>query len=295
MEGRGLRRRTFLKALGASAAGTVCAGQVSAQHESPAEEPNGILIDTTRCIGCRTCEFMCAEAHGFPEPDLDFSVFEEERTTTETQWTLVNEYETDIGPVYVKRQCMHCLQPACASACLTKAMYRTDEGPVIWRANKCMGCRFCMISCPFDVPKFEYDSWNPRIQKCNQCWDRQQEGEMPTCVENCPGEALMIGKRSELIDEGRRRICENPDGYVHQIYGEHEVGGTSVLYLSAVPFDQIGLRTDLGTTSYPTFTKEFLYGVPIVLAVIPPLLLAISNATKRQHGQVETEMGADDA
>ncbi len=279
----GLRRRTFLKVLGAAGVGATQASRATAQESASDEDPVGILIDTTYCAGCRTCEFTCAEAHGLPGPDPDFSVFEQERTTSETQWTLVNEYETDAGMVYAKRQCMHCLQPACASACLTKAMLKTEEGPVVWRGSKCMGCRFWMVSCPFDVPKFEYHSANPKIQKCNMCVERREQGLVPACVENCPAEALLFGKRSELIDEAYRRIYESPDQYVHEIYGEHDAGGTTVLYLSSVPFEQIGLKSNLGTDPYPELTKEFLYGVPVVLTLVPAFLLAVSNATKRNN------------
>lgn len=287
----GLNRRSFLATLGVAGAGVLHADRILAQEAGTDQEPLGVLIDTTRCIGCRTCEFMCAEAHGFPEPDPDYSVLEEERTTSECQWTLVNQYETDAGLVYVKKQCMHCMQPACTSACLTKAMFKTDEGPVVWRQSKCMGCRFCMISCPFDIPKFEYDSAVPRIQKCNLCLERREEGKLPVCVENCPGEALMFGPRSELIEEARNRIYASPDQYYHQIYGEDIVGGTSALYLSPVPFDQIGFRTNLGDTPYPEYTKGFLYSVPIILTLVPAFLAALSTAT-RNNGET-TAKGVD--
>ena len=184
---------------------------------------------------------------------------------------------------------MHCVQPACASACLTKAMKKTDEGPVVWRGNKCMGCRFCMVSCPFDMPKFEYASANPKIQKCRMCWERLKEGQLPACVENCPAEALSFGKRSEMISEARKRIVEDSDTYFEHIYGEHEVGGTGFLYLSPVPFEQVGFRTDLGNVAYPLLTQDFLYGVPIVLTLWPAFLLALSNATKPKSESEETE------
>ena len=187
---------------------------------------------------------------------------------------------------------MHCNQPACASACLTKAMLKTEEGPVIWREPKRMGCRFCMVSCPFDIPKFEYDNPMPKIQKCTLCWDRLQERKQPACVEACPAEALMFGKRRELIEEARRRIAQNPNDYVHHLYGEHEAEGTGYMYLSKVPFEQIGFRTDLDTTSYPELTKDYLYAVPIVLTLWPAFLLALSNATKRDGEQ--DEMGGGD-
>ena len=251
-------------------------------------EPNAILVDTTRCMGCRMCEIACARANDLPEPPakVESGVA---RTTSESQWTVVNRYETEKGPVNVKRQCMHCLQPACASACLTKAMWKTPEGPVVWRGEKCMGCRFCMISCPFDVPKFEYHSANPRIQKCRMCWERLSDGEAPACVTGCPARATAFGKRSELLDLARSRIYGDPDKYVHHIYGEHEVGGTSVLYLASVPFDQLGFRTDLGTTPYPDFTRDFLYAVPFVLTLFPPFLLALSKASEARSTAQDEE------
>jgi Fe-S-cluster-containing dehydrogenase component len=258
--------------------------------DSDGIEGYAILVDTTRCVGCRNCEVVCAEANGLPEPDvMDDSVLETVRKPSETQWTVIDRVETDVGEVFVKRQCMHCVQPACASACLTKAMKKTDEGPVIWRENKCMGCRFCMVSCPFDMPKFEYDSANPKIQKCKMCWERLKEGELPVCVENCPAEALTFGKRGEMIAEARRRIVEDPDTYVDYLYGEHEVGGTGFMYMSAVPFEQLGFRTDLGKESYPKLTQDFLYGVPIVLTLWPAFLLALSNATKPKSETNEIE------
>jgi Fe-S-cluster-containing dehydrogenase component len=215
-------------------------------------------------------------------------VFDAVRQTSETQWAVINRFETDDGEMFVKKQCMHCGQPACSSACLTRAMQKTDAGPVRWRENKCMGCRFCMISCPFNIPKFEYDSANPRIQKCNLCWDRLEEGEQPVCVEECPAEALTFGKRRDLIKEARRRIHEDPDDYIDHIYGEHEAGGTSVLYLASVPFEQLGFNIEVGTEAYPRLSAPFLYGVPVVLTLMPPLLLAVSQATKRETGDEGT-------
>jgi NAD-dependent dihydropyrimidine dehydrogenase PreA subunit len=147
-----------------------------------------------------------------------------------------------------------------------------------------MGCRFCMVSCPFDVPKFEYFSANPKINKCTMCFERLQQGRKPACVKNCPFDALAFGKRSELLQEARARIAKNPEQYHPAIYGEHEAGGTSWLYLSAVPFDQIGFRTDLGNTAYPEFAKPFLYTVPLVLTLGPAFMLGLSNATKPEPG-----------
>jgi len=283
-------RRNFLQAvnlaLGASLLGRKATGAAGSVGNP---EMNGVLVDTTLCQGCRACEYICAETNGLPEPEDDDSVLEKERKTSETQWTIVNRYEVDGTEIFVKRQCMHCNQPACGAACLTRAMKKTEEGPVIWREDKCMGCRFCMISCPFDMPKFEYNSPVPRLQKCRMCLDRIREGEQPACVENCPGEALTFGKRRELIDIGRKRIYAEPEKYVNNIYGEHEVGGTGFLYLASAPFEQLGFRNDLGSKPYPELTSGFLYTVPVVLILWPAFLLALSNATRRENDNTKSE------
>jgi Fe-S-cluster-containing dehydrogenase component len=285
-------RRKFLKVLGAGIGGiagnTVLTHKVKAAEETgrSGKELMGVLVDTTRCIGCRSCEVACAEAHGLPIPEIsdeiNASVFEKQRTTSITQWEVVNRFKTEKGEVFVKKQCMHCNQPGCAAACLVRAMQKREEGPVTWDTN-CMGCRYCMVSCPYDIPKFEYYSWNPRIQKCNLCYERLKEGKQPACVEACPAEALTFGTRRQMIEEGKTRIYQNPDNYYHHIYGEYEVGGSSYMYLSAVPFEQLGFRTDLGTTSYPKFTTGFLYSVPIVLLLWPAFLLGVSQITKREN------------
>jgi len=292
-----MKRRDLLKTIGAAVGSTLvpAEGLVAAEDSGSGPDTLGILADTTKCIGCRMCEFACVDAHpdlGLEAPgEVDFAV---ERPTSENQWTLVNRYDTDKGEVYRKTQCMHCLTPACASACLTMAMHKTPTGPVAWDEDRCMGCRFCMVSCPFDVPKFEYDSPVPRIQKCTMCADRVSEGGVPACVEACPMGALTFGPRRELLDEARDRIYHDPDTYLHQIYGEHEAGGTGYLYLAAVPFDQLGLRSGLATEPYPTFTREFLYGVPVVLTLVPPFLVALHHATKdRSLSEGESRKEAD--
>jgi Fe-S-cluster-containing dehydrogenase component len=205
-----------------------------------------------------------------------------------TAWTVVNRYETAVGEVFVKSQCMHCNQPGCAAACLVSAMEKTKKGPVTWNEDKCMGCRFCMVSCPFDIPKFEYDSPVPKIQKCVMCHERLAEGKVPACVEGCPVEALTFGKRRDLMELARMRIYAQPDRYVRHIYGEREVGGTSWLYVSPVPFEELGFRTNLGIQAVPELSQDFLYSVPVVLALWPAFLFAASRATAgRSEGRSE--------
>lgn len=289
----GINRRSFLKVLGAGIAGGGIAGAASGNIVAPAKQmpaetgaPKeflGILVDTTRCIGCRACETACAEVNQLPEPDIsDMSVFEKKRPTSLNELMVINRHQTEKGEVFVKNQCMHCNQPGCVSACLVKSLEKRKNGPVTWAKN-CMGCRYCMIACPFDMLKFEYHSPTPRLLKCTLCWDRLGKGEKPACVEICPVEALTFNTRRALVDDAKRRIYGGSGDYIPHIYGEHEVGGTGYLYLASVPFEKIGFRMDLGTKAYPELTKGFFWNIVLIDILIPPLLLGIYYATKREE------------
>lgn len=267
-------RRQFLTNLCVAGATSMALPAVAKSERTPEKsEFVSVLVDTTRCIGCRSCEVACAEQNNLPVPEnTSPDVFTEYRDTTPDQWTVINKFETEVGDVFVKKQCMHCNQAACSTACLTQAMYKTVEGPVIWREGKCMGCRYCMVSCPFVIPRFEYDSANPKIQKCILCNERLTEGEKPACVEACPVDALQFGTRRDMVRDAQNRIYEHPQQYYDHVYGQDEVGGTGWLYLSAVPFDEIGFRTDLGHEPVPQLTQSFLYSVPIVFLLWPAFL-----------------------
>jgi formate dehydrogenase iron-sulfur subunit len=282
-------RRNFFKVLGVTGA-TLAIGREL--RGSPAKKDNveffGILYDSTRCAGCQTCESSCAEANGLADPvgTPQAGII---RNTDESHRTVVNAFNSSKGEAFLKKQCMHCNEPACTAACLTQAMYKTKEGAIIWRGDKCMGCRYCMVSCPFDIPKFEYHSANPKIEKCNMCYSRITEGKKPACVENCPAEALAFGTRRELIKVARKRINDNPEQYIDQIYGEHEAGGTGFLYLAAVPFNELGLNTSLQNKSYPELSKGFLYSVPAIFVLWPAILLGVREATKNNSINVNPE------
>ena len=286
-----MERRNFLKVLAGSLSGVafgnaLCPQKLKAEsgQGTKGEELIGVLIDTTRCIGCRRCEAACAEINNLPVLNIDDKgVFEKRRETTETQYTVVNRYTPKAGKeIFVKNQCMHCNYPGCASACLVEAMHKIEQGPVNWETN-CIGCRYCMVACPFDIPKFEYNSPAPKIQKCNFCWEKKvKKGQRPACVAVCPTEVMSFGTRREVVEEAKRRIYQEPDKYYPQIYGENEVGGTSWVYLAAVPFEQLGFRTDLGTTPYPKLSKGFLTNIAVIDLVVPALLLGIGYAAKRK-------------
>ncbi len=290
----GIDRRGFLKTLGVAGVTLTMGKSFGSSPDTKNDtEFNGILYDSTLCIGCQSCEFACAEQYELPYP-TEMPEAGIIKKTSDKQRVMMNIYNTSKGEQYMRMSCNHCNSPACASACLTKAMLKTDEGPVIWREDKCMGCRSCMISCPFDIPKFEFDSPNPKIQKCRMCYELIQEGEKPACVDVCPAEALLFGKRRDLIEIARTRIYKEPEKYNHAIYGEHEVGGTGLLTIASVPFEELGLRKDLGTTAYPEFNRTFLYSVPAVLILWPAFLLGLNNSWAERKSRSKKEKEKED-
>lgn len=286
-----INRLNFIRVMGLTGVSLTFGKKLNANTEKNNEDEfYGILYDSTRCVGCQECEISCAKEHKLPQNDSkDFPMPGVKRKTNENRRSVINAYETSKGEMYIKNQCMHCNQPACASACLTQAMLKTKKGPVTWNEDKCMGCRYCMVSCPYDVPKFEYDSPNPKIEKCNMCFERIKDGKIPACAENCFAEAITFGSRRDLLAEARKRINDDPDLYYNGIYGEHEAGGTGFLCISAVPFEEIGLNTKLQKKPYPELTKGFLYSVPSVFILWPALLLGLFKATKSNQQENEHE------
>jgi formate dehydrogenase iron-sulfur subunit len=297
-----INRRKFLKTIGALGASGLAGGQKRAEAvENLPGYPDryGILTDLTLCLGrnCRKCEAACKKENGLPPPEVpleDNSVFEKTRRTDEHNLTVVNRYPNPRPggkPVFVKQQCRHCDEPACASACLVKAFTKTPEGPVVYNKNVCVGCRYCMTACPFYVPAYEYDDpFSPEIKKCTMCYEsRTSKGKVPACVEACPPQAMTFGKRSELIELARKKIMDNPGKYVDHIYGEKEVGGTCWLYISGVPFEKLGFDMNLPTKPYPELTRGFLSMVPAVLVVWPALLGGFYMFTQHREGTAEEE------
>ena len=240
-----------------------------------------ILYDSTLCVGCRACEAACAERGGLP---YDAKIAAEEALSAHK----LTAIETH-GERYARRMCMHCEQPTCVSVCPVGALEKTALGPVTYDASRCMGCRYCMTACPFQAPTYEWSSRLPKVRKCDQCYDRQAKGRPTACSEACPTGATISGERAALVAEARRRIAEKPDQYYHRIYGLHEVGGTTVLMLSAVPFDQIGLRTDLPQEPLPALTWNALSHVPDIVSVGSVLLGGIWWITHRRDEVAKEE------
>jgi formate dehydrogenase iron-sulfur subunit len=262
-------RRGFMKLTGAAML-SLAALPATGGHGSSGSpsERMGVLVDLTECIGCRRCEFACAEANGHPHPPIeaydDQRVFDETRRPTPDSLSVVNRARGDgegRPPVHVKIQCMHCEHAPCVSACLVGAMRKTPEGAVTYDASRCIGCRYCMVACPFERLSYEYASaLTPRVRKCELCHDRTARGGLPACVEICPVEALTYGPRDELLRAAHGRIAAHPDRYIDHVYGETEGGGTSFLYLADRPFGELGFPT-LGPRSRAEMTEAIQHGI----------------------------------
>ncbi len=292
-----ISRRKFLGSLGAAISATTTGALTKAygasnKHFKGYPGSAGVLHDTTRCIGCRKCEQACNKVNGLPQPEKSFEdlkVLDQKRRTQADEYTVVNQFQHQ-EKVFVKKQCNHCLEPACASACFVKALKKTPDGPVVYDADLCVGCRYCMVACPFEIPAYEYDKvLTPRVTKCTLCAPRLKEGKLPGCVDACPREALIFGKRQSLLKIAKARIQKYPEKYIDHVYGEYEMGGTSWLYLSGQPFAAIGMREDLGTTSAPELTSGPLSAVPIIVGLWPVLLTGVYSISKRKDKIAEQE------
>lgn len=297
-------RRDFLKLAVIAGVGGASTPAVAQEYFPGWPDRLGMLTDLSLCVGCRRCEAACKKVNQLPPPEIppdDQSVFAEKRRTHAQAYTVVNRYPSQDGdgkPVYVKSQCMHCNEPACASACPVRAFTKTADGAVVYNENVCIGCRYCMVACPFNIPAYDYhNAYTPTVRKCTLCFERTRRGEVPACAEACPMEAITFGKRSALISLAREKIRRSPGRYDDHIYGEHEVGGTSWLYVSPVPFEELGFRTDLGITPYPQLTRGFLSIVPLVLSLWPALLIGCYNFSKRRGEVAEagsSQMGMEE-
>ena len=242
---------------------------------------NGVLVDITRCIGCRSCQIACKAWHNL---DAKYNLIDGNLTMpkqlNDKNYTLIEfaEYEhIDKSWEFIKKQCLHCKEPACASACPVGALIKTKNSAIIYDQWLCIGCRYCMIACPFDIPKYEWDTSNPWIRKCDFCDDRINEGLEPSCVKACPMEVMYFDDYKNILKEAKKRIKNNPDKYINYVYGENEAGGTSWIYIANRPFDELGFKMNIPKKSYPLFTwknslSKILWEEVGLLAILGGLL-----------------------
>ena len=237
-----------------------------------------VLVDTTLCLYCNACTVECKRENEVPEGFWRTRMEERERGAY-----------PDVKMNFVKRQCMHCEHPACASVCTVGALQKTPEGPVTYDASKCIGCRYCMYACPYGVPKFEWDKPLGLIEKCTFCDHRQAVGLEPACTSACPFGALTFGERDDLIVKAYQRIGEHPDRYIRHVFGEHEGGGISWLYLSSIPFESLGLP-ELDEKPRTEAAVTVMNATPVTIVVAGAVLGGLYKfAQRREKGLAEKQ------
>ncbi|MGA9116653.1 MAG: 4Fe-4S dicluster domain-containing protein [Bacteroidota bacterium] len=243
----------------------------------------GLLVDISRCVGCGECGRACAATNGLPEPS------EAVNPLSHTRYTSLDSYND--GEIFVRRLCMHCAEPTCVSACLVGAFTKTETGAVLYDESKCIGCRYCMQACPFGIPRYEWDALSPRVQKCRMCSELVAAGGSPSCAAACPVEATVFGTRDDLVREARRRIAENPQGYVDHIYGLREAGGTSVLFISGIPFERLGFPMNIPGEPIPRLSWAVLSQIPKYTVAAGVVLFGIHWITSRRAEVARFEAG----
>ena len=248
-------------------------------------EPRGLLFDMTRCWGCHNCVAACLSIHDF-EGDA-------EQTTELSSTAYTAMTEVDGQPV--RNLCRHCVNPSCVSVCPVGALQKTELGPVVYDVDRCMGCRYCMVACPFNIPRYEWDNPVPAVRKCDMCIERLRAGELPACAEACPAEATVSGTRVELLAEAHRRIAANPGDYYDHVYGEHELGGTSVLFLTPEPFPALGYEIGLGEEPLPRLTAQVLEKLPAVAMTGCVALAAFAWIVRRRDHMAALRLAEEGA
>lgn len=241
--------------------------------------PVALLIDVTRCVGCYHCVDACTQANNLG-PHLPAPQDSPDGLSARRWSTLV------AGPAnrYIRKQCRHCLEPACAAACPVGAMRKTDQGPVIYDSSKCLGCRYCMMACPYGIPRYTWDSLAPVVSKCTLCYNRLQTGQLPACAEACPEQAVMFGPRANLLAQAHHQLKTEPHRYLPQVFGEFEAGGSAVLYLSDVPLEVLLTNgSQPGNEPLPALTEA-------VMSKVPPIALGVAAVMTGIHWIIERRM-----
>jgi formate dehydrogenase iron-sulfur subunit len=242
-------------------------------------------------MGCRACQVACKAWNDNPgEITLCLGCYDNPPNFSADTWSLIRYTEVEefdkLHWVFTKVQCMHCEHPGCASVCTVGALEKTREGPVVYHADKCIGCRYCQYGCPFGVPKYEWEKTLGLIRKCTFCDDRIADDMEPACVKSCPPGALTFGEREELLTEARRRIAARPEKYINHIYGEKEAGGTSWMYISPVHFETLGFPK-LGDEHVTYNSEAILNATPVTIIAAVAALGGLYKLTKRRDEMKE--------
>jgi formate dehydrogenase iron-sulfur subunit len=239
----------------------------------------GILVDVTRCTGCEKCVAACVKRNGFDQWQAD-----RDRAVTEdglSEHRVSTVLKVSDGR-FARKSCLHCIDPACASACPVGAISKTPAGPVLYDRSKCIGCRYCMLACTFHVPRYQWDETVPYMVKCDMCSDRLARGRQPACVEACPQKVLKFGDRDQLLSEAHAAIRQDPERYRNRVWGEREFGGTSVMYIGDVDLSVLGWPVH-GAPPIPSLTEPLVHKTPFIGLGVAMGLLGINWIVKRRE------------
>lgn len=324
-------RRQFFRSAGAAAAAAGVAAPETAQARPNRTLPPdavGLLYDSTLCVGCKACVGACRTANGTePEFSGDERLWDTPVDISGKTITVIKVYrngnatqkdaETD-GYAFVKKSCMHCVDPSCVSACPVSAMRKDEKtGVVSHNKDACIGCRYCVAACPFGVPRFTYERALPQITKCQLCQHRWADGKYSACAEVCPTGATLFGKVADLKAEIARRKSLKPGEqttfprgrlggpdqsypgvapkYVDHVYGEKELGGTQMMMLAGVSFDKLGYPTlpDRSFASQSETVQNSVYGGMVLpLALLAGMVGLARRSAKAEEAALAAEQEA---
>lgn len=240
-----------------------------------------ILTDVTKCIGCAQCVVACKETYNL-ESDVPRRWHKEDGLSAEN-WTSILRKTAETKQSYIRKQCRHCFDPACSSACPAGALYKSPEGAVIYDRSKCIGCRYCMMACPYGIPRYEWDEPVPYVKKCILCYPRLLEDKQPACTEACPTGATIFGDWDDLVKEAHSRIKSDPERYIHQVWGEKEIGGTAVLYISDIDLSFLSYGKELGTRPVPKATETAMVSVLPAFFGMGAIMTGLHLFTERKN------------
>jgi formate dehydrogenase iron-sulfur subunit len=196
----------------------------------------GFLVDTARCIGCRSCQVACKQWNKLDADKTENQgSFENPRDLTPALFNRIRFVEQAEGDKvswqFVNERCMHCGDAGCMKVCPSPgALYRTTDGIVAYNKEKCISCKYCVSACPFNVPRYDSDD---KVSKCHLCLDRVAGGMVPACAKACPTETLKFGKRSDLIAKAQAAK--------KTLYGLDSLSGLGVVYALEGPPEKYGL------------------------------------------------------
>ncbi|MFC2071241.1 4Fe-4S dicluster domain-containing protein [Chloroflexota bacterium] len=199
---------------------------------SPKTDGKAMLNDTSKCIGCRTCEAAC-----------------QRQNKTSYSNAIVKKLDTNgkEGNLFCKLQCMHCTEATCVKVCPAGALKQHELGFIDYDKDKCIGCGYCVEFCPFQVPRLSGSTLTgvQKMDKCNFCADRVANNQQPACAEACPVGAITFGDHDQLVVEGRERVEMLKKAHPNaMLYGENGLEGLHVMYVLQEPADVYGLPKD---------------------------------------------------